>query len=75
MMLLVIIICRLILLVHPVENKIQQTRQQRTKLQSGRHDVVHQNKTVNASNAGINSEETREKVWGRAVRTKVFVES
>lgn len=74
-MLLVIIICRLILLVHPVENKIQQTRQQRTKLQSGRHDVVHQNKTVNASNAGINSEETREKVWGRAVRTKVFVES
>lgn len=75
MMLLVIIICRLILLVHPVENKIQQTRQHRTKLQSGRHDVVHQNKTVNASNAGINSEETREKVWGRAVRTKVFVES
>lgn len=74
MMLLVIIICRLILLVHPVENKIQQTRQQRTKLQSGRHDVVHQNKTVNASNAGINSEETREKVWGRAVCTKVFVE-
>lgn len=74
-MLLVIIICRLILLVHPVENKIQQTRQHRTKLQSGRHDVVHQNKTVNASNAGINSEETREKVWGRAVRTKVFVES